>query len=132
MRVALTFRFEPLSLGLFAMAPHLRVYFGPEDDSTPSDGSEPAKIVVGDSARTAALTPRAGSTKDHSENDTAQPAAAEIAVGLEELLQLFDDARRCGVTIQDEVEHETVMVSRDLFRALLAYQTLLQPQASSQ
>ncbi|UUO07253.1 hypothetical protein M4951_02840 [Blastopirellula sp. J2-11] len=110
------------------MAPHLRVYFGPEDELTPSDGSDLAEIVLGDSTRTAALTPHAGLAK----SGAAQPAAAEIAVGLEELLQLLDDARRCGVTIQDEVEHETVMVSRDLFRALLAYQTLLQPQASSQ
>ncbi|MCC9606078.1 hypothetical protein LOC68_19690 [Blastopirellula sp. JC732] len=106
------------------MAPHLRVYFGPEDVSTPDVSSETPEIVVGDAKRTPG-------TKALPESGAAQPAAADIAIGLEELLQLIEDARRCGVALQDEVQDETVLVSRDLFRALLAYQTLLQPQASS-
>lgn len=112
------------------MTPQLRVYFGPEDESTPSTGSDLAEIVVGDSARAAALTSLAGPQKNLPQSSPAQPIAAEVAVDLEEFLQLLEDARRCGVTIQEEVEQETVMVSRDLFRALLAYRTLLQPQVS--
>ncbi|PQO46923.1 hypothetical protein [Blastopirellula marina] len=114
------------------MAPHLRVYFGPEDETTPDDSAQLAEIVLGEASRGPAEAASALSEKTHPEGGVDQPAAAEIAVGLEELVQLIEDARRCGVALQDEIQGESVLVSRDLFRSLLAYQTLLQPQASLQ
>lgn len=116
------------------MAPHLRVYYGPEDESTPDVSSETPEIVVGDAMRALESASRreAQTPSVLPEGGALQPSVADIAIGLEELLQLIEEARRCGVALQDEIENEKVLVSRDLFRALLAYQTLLQPQASSQ
>lgn len=114
------------------MAPHLRVYFGPEEDPTPADPAQLAEILVGEASRTVAASSCAPGEQTHPEGGSAQPGAAEISVGLEELVQLLEDARRCGVALQDEIQGESVLVSRDLFRALLAYQTLLQPHASLQ
>ncbi|MFI4875811.1 MAG: hypothetical protein ACIALR_10755 [Blastopirellula sp. JB062] len=113
------------------MTPHLSVYFGPEDEPNQSSaGDDLAAILVGDSTLAAAATKHAKIEADHDEKEERQAAPAEIVVELEELLQLLEDARRGGVAVQDEIQGESVSISRDFFRSLLAYQTLLQPQAS--